>query len=405
LERKLSPGLSYGSISSTGVHRIARDGSLLGEKGAEVITTGRRVDYWEFYKMSKKIIDEVVSAGGYLNERCSTHMHVLASYYHNIAKPEHELGGNISEMERPMPEIIAANLHQLVRRYQNAITWMTMALSDPHALTRWEKFRVSVLEISALVLPMQQVSVEVYEHSDNNKYGWINYSNSLFSTGDGTILRFHVEFRAADGMLSPSAVAALACMYYALVIKAVEISRYGVVEVGDRAWLKKAIEIKRAILNNRKDYKEGDRFGDTSGIKPYIDILIGESMDLVLQLKAILTRVGPAFEVLERLAEKPIALRRCEGQSWEQIERDLEVKMEKEDHIDVALTEMITLNQIKECNSMQEWIHIVSEILAKDKDIRTVGINIRQQIDKFVNNKIDNGQLVWSNKIGSPILL
>ena len=54
------------------------------------------------------------------------------------------------------------------------------------------------------------------------------------------INRFHVEFRAADCLLSPSATAAIACMYYALIIKAVEISRYGLTEVGDGEWLDRA---------------------------------------------------------------------------------------------------------------------------------------------------------------------
>ena len=60
---------------------FVQDGSLLGKKGAEVITVGRRVDYWEFYKMAKTIIDTAVTKGAYVNERCSTHMHVLAGYY------------------------------------------------------------------------------------------------------------------------------------------------------------------------------------------------------------------------------------------------------------------------------------------------------------------------------------
>ena len=48
--KALSPTKNYGNVGSTGVHSITTDGSLLGDGGVEIITNGRRVSYWEFYK-------------------------------------------------------------------------------------------------------------------------------------------------------------------------------------------------------------------------------------------------------------------------------------------------------------------------------------------------------------------
>jgi hypothetical protein len=289
LQNELKPNNSYGQVAESGVHSITTDGSLLGKKGAEIITVGRRVDYWEFYKMANNIITRASKRGAYLNERCSTHMHALASYYGKVVPNQEKAGipGRVNEMERDMPEIILANLHQLVRRYQNAMTWMVMGLDEPKRMTRWEKFRVSVLPVSAVMHSMREVQEKVSANSGGNKYGWINYNQIEFA-GSGDVRRFHVEFRAADGIMSPSAIAAIACMYYALVIKAVEISRYGVVEIGDQAWLEQTMEVKNALLNNMKGYQDGDRFSDTRELYRYHDILVGESLDLVRQLKSIL---------------------------------------------------------------------------------------------------------------------
>ncbi len=408
LQNELKPNNSYGQVSSTGVHSITTDGSLLGKKGAEIITVGRRVDYWEFYKMARNIITSASSRGAYLNERCSTHMHALASYYGKVVPNQEKssIPGRVSEMERDMPEIILANLHQLVRRYQNAMTWMVMGLDDPKQMTRWEKFRVSVLPVSAVMHQMREVQEKVSANSGGNKYGWINYNNIEFA-GSGDIRRFHVEFRAADGIMSPSAIAAIACMYYALVIKAVEISRYGVVEIGDQAWLEQTMEVKGALLNNMKGYQDGDRFSDTSSLHKYYDILIGESLDLVRQLKSILINIGPAYEVLEKLAERPCALRRCEGQSWEDIEKSLEVIMNEEGRLDVAISEILTLNQVSECKDLDEWIQVTGQILRKDPNLEIDVDNavIEDTIRMFVDKNREDGKLVWSNRIGSPIMI
>jgi len=406
LNETLKPNNTYGQVNCSGVHSIKKDGSLLGQKGAEIITIGRRVDYWEFYKMVRNIMDNAMTHGAYMNERCSIHMHALASYYGKVIpnQEKNSVPNRVNEMEKEMPETILANLHQLVRRYQNAMTWMMMGLNEPDRMTRWEKFRVSVLPVSAVMFHMRDVCEQVSRNSGGNKYGWVNYNQVGFSD-NGDIDRFHVEFRACDGLLSPSAVAALACMYYALIIKAVEISRYGVVEAGDIEWMDQAGKIKEALLNNTKGYQDGDRFGDTSHLHKYQNILIDESLDLVRQLKSILIKVGPAYEVLEKLAERPCALRRCDGDSWRKIEEDLKVIVSKEDALIIRLEEVITLNQVTECSDEEEWISTVGRFLNERGGPVNNYAGVEESIRSYVIGKKEDGELVWSNKIGAPILI
>jgi len=391
---EFKPSHHYGSISPSGVVSITTDGSLLGDKGLEIITVGRRVDYWEFYTMSKKILDKAVSMGGYLNERCGAQMHLLASYY--------ESERVINEMEKDMPEIILANFHQLCRRYQNAITWMTIALDDPEHMTRWEKFRVSVLEISPVAKDMWTVVDEVARQAGGCKYGWVNYNRMNF-VDRGKINRFHIEMRAADATLCPTIYAALACLYYALAIKAVEISRYGLLKVGEEGWLKKAKVMKEALMNNCSGYDESDRFSHTKQALDYKENYIEESLDLVSQLKGILMKLGPAHDVLVKLAERPAALRRIKGETWEEIEKDLEVQIDESDHIEFKLNEIVDLRIIEDCRTLAEWITEVNRVLAEDREIdQKIG---NEAIEEFVNTKMREGEILWSDSVGSVVPL
>jgi len=404
----LNPSNHYGSIGSTGVHSVVGDGSLLGgsggkNKGVEVITVGRRVDYWEFFKMANKILSTTLKNGGWVNERCSIHMHLLASYYNG-----HE--AYYTELEKPVPDLILANFHQLVRRYQNALVWMTMGLSEPERLTRWEKYRVSVLEISALRHRMTDVKQLTYEVSGGNKYAFTNYTNMQYDrSGDATTL--HIELRYMDGIVSPSIVAAIACLNHALMIKAVEISRYGLLKMPGQEWFKETKRMKKYILNNMKPYGEGDRFGHTENVLKHKDYYIREALDLIQQLKHILIKTGPAYEVLEKLAEMPAALMRVEGRTWEQIEDYMKISLTNESILNLAVNEYIDLRLVDKCETIEEWIKAVTVNMWEDeqvaKTIKDNNINdmpeLEEAIKIMVKDGQNNGELIWSESLGTLV--
>jgi hypothetical protein len=406
MTRELKPSNSYGNLSKFGIHSITTDGSLLGKKGAEIITSGRRPDFWEYFKMAKKIIDLASESGAYVNERCSIHMHLLAAYYGKVAGDQSSLNP-VNELEKDMPEIILANLHQLCRRYQNAITWMTMGLDEAARMTRWEKFRVSILEVSPAMNNMVQVKEEVSRVAGGNKYGWINYMNNNFAD-NGDTRRFHIEMRVMDALMTPSAVAGMACLYVALVIKAIEISRYGLLNVGDNDWLKQAVEVKMALLNNMKGYQDGDRFGDTRNLPKYYDILTKESFELIAQLKHILIKLGPCYDILEKLAERPCALRRVAGQSWIEIEKDLAVAMPQETIFETRLAELIDTRAVDQCADKGEWVSEVARIMTEDPEVKKMdlgGLSVVDRIQEYMQTKEVDGELVWLEKVGTVALI
>lgn len=388
LHGDFAPSRRYGKVSPSGVVDIKTDGSLLGDKGAEIITIGRRVDYWEFMRMTEAILRKMEASGAFINERTGSHMHVLTSY----------IDREVNELERPMPQIIAANFHQLVRRYQNALTWLTIALDTPKHMTRWEKFRVSVMNVSPVTRDMCRVKEDVHHGSGGNKYGFVNYDNMVFN-GDNDITCFHVEFREADSTMCPSYYAALACLHYAFVIKAIEISRYGLLKVGDEAWMKKATAMKNVILNGTGNW-DSNRLGDTSKLLDNKDYFIEESMDLVRQMKSILIKIGPAYDVLKRLAKKPVALRRIEGDSWKQIESSLAVQMSETDVIHNKINELIDLQLIIDCKDMDEWIKEVKNVFAEERlDFP------EDHIRNHMETRLREGQVIWSTSLGCPIII
>jgi hypothetical protein len=400
LRDTLAPSQSYGNISASGVHSVVCDGSLLGKgkegKGAEVVTVGRRMDYWEFFNMIDGIFKESASKGAYMNERCSVHVHMLASYYDVKEGPNPR--STVSELEKPLPQIVLANFHQLCRRYQNAITWMSMGLDDIDHLTRWEKFRVSILNTSPVSKSMKDVIYELENLSGKpgGKYAWVNYMFSKFDP-NSNLTRFHVEMRAMDGIMSASAVTALACLNYALIIKAIEISKYGLLEVGPKDWMEQAKELKNIIMNNTSSY-DSDRLSNTSLLTDkYKQILRVESMDLINQVKHILFKLGPAYDVLEKLAEKPIAFHRCEGDTWESIENKLAVYRPVETIIDQKLFEFIDFRTFTGCTNEEDWISKVCTILENE------GIATPEQINLSFSALKRNGICIWSDNLGTVL--
>jgi hypothetical protein len=188
-----------------------------------------------------------------------------------------------------------------------------------------------------------------------------------------------------------------------MMIKAVEISRYGVIEVGDSEWMEQARVIKNALMNGTGDYG-GERFSDTRKLEKHYGVLIEESLDLVNQLKHILMRMGPAYQVLEKIAEKPCSLRRIHGDDWDKIEKDVCVEIAEDDKLYVLIDECIDLRYTHHCKSLEEWINQTAKILAENPDINPEN-DVKQQIENYITRKKNDGEMIWSDTLGSVIKL
>jgi len=386
VNRLLNPSEFVGKVGKSGALEVKKDGSLH-NGGIEVPTVGRRFHWNSFYSMCKGIIDPIVARGGYINDRCGQHFHILAGYFtENVNKA-------ISELEQPMPEIILANFHQLCRRYELAMFWMTATGDDPNRLTRWAKFRIPVSRYSALHNKMRRVQEEMKQNIEKNgKYASVAYHFCRFDD-ENQVSTFHVENRIADGCLSPSVVTAWAAMIYSMVLKAVRLSQYGVLEVGDKDFVTQLAAVAPHLVNGQERPYGEERFADTRMLAPHFPFLTELSLELVSLLKSELIYHGPAYQILTALANKPVALRRIEGQSWEDIEKSLWNQPQPESPLGEEIREVVDLARVSDCPVQDEWVAEVAAMLGRAPE----------EVRDVVRGLTEAGAIRWSDPMGSFI--
>jgi hypothetical protein len=403
--KQLKPSRFVGEHGAEGVYKVCKDHSLVSD-GVEVATVGRRVQFMPLYLMVKKIMDICRESGAYTDERCSIHIHLLASYltrgFSDNDRGREYIRQEITELERSLPEIVLANFHQLVRRYHCALIWMTTAGETKKHLTRWSKFRKPVLPYSALKKKMVDVVEEVGSASKSKrKYSMMNYQQIGFDE-DGQVSRFHVEARYLDGCFSPSAVAAHACLLYGLLLKAVEISRHGVLRAGTKEYMLQQNEMLNHLCNGTESW-DGPRHSDNSGLDPYIPILQAQSRDLVLLMKNTLTEETPADIILHKLSQRPLSIRRAEGETWEQIEADLAPTPAESSPVGAALVRLIDTVSVLECLTRIEWSSAAADQIAQETGAAASAektAEIAEEVRALTEQGEKKNRLFWSADLG-----
>lgn len=403
---KLRPTGRVDLAGKSGTFDVTTDGSLRGG-GLELISTGRRPTFHTLYAMVKGMLDSAKEQGAYIDERCGIHMHLLTGYY--------QMSGNkyfANELERPMPQVILANLHQLVRRYQAALVWITSCLETKEAMTRWEKFRIGIQDLSPMEMSMSELKKVQYERCcnyGNGKYGFLSYSGKKLAertkfNSNGDIEIFHVEFRAPDACWNPLAIASWAYLIYAALIRAVDLSVYGVMEYAQSP--EEAARIEReykALCNNCPTNWDGPRTSDTSGAHKHFEKYIEDSENLLEILKPTLLKEEPIFGILKDLAMKPISIRRIGGESFGDIEATMEKYVPKY-HGDELLTKIddsINLSMFTDCSSVKEWVeHTIDEIIKPKKKDRE---SVSKKIHEYIKGEIEADNLIWNATTGTLV--
>ncbi len=406
IREKLKPTGRVDLAGKSGIYDVTTDGSLVGG-GLELISTGRRPTFNTLYSMAKEMLEAAKTESAYINERCGIHIHLLTGYYSTGNKRF------ANELERPMPQIILANLHQLIRRYQAALVWMTSCLPSEKHLTRWEKFRIGIQDLSPMETSMSDLKKK--QHSicsglGNGKYGFLSYSGKKLEertkfNNKGDVEIFHVEFRVPDACWNPSIIAAWSYLIYAILIRAVDFSIYGVMEYAQSP--EESTKLKeeyKALCNNCPEGWGDDRVSHTSKASRYFERYIEDSESLLEILKPVLLAEEPVYGILKDLAAKPISLRRLGGETFENIETTME-KYIPEYHNDNLLAnvdESIDLSIFTDCSSLEEWIdHVVVEIVKPTKEEKG---SVLEKIRKYIQKEIDSSRMNWDETIKTLVI-
>ncbi len=319
--------------------------------GPEIQIIGRQPYYPALIDQYRAILRPLVAQGVRARPTCGLHYHTLT------------IG-----LSEPVPEIILANVWNLTRRYAPNLRFLTSAGNATEALCRRRNYtsHLEMVKLTPGIMSMRKIqqhlrdSKRVPEHQN-----FLNLEHIVF-TEDGEIQDFHLEFRFPDADLSSTSIVSKTFLFLAILLKAVEMSQYGVIHVGRvREWRRK-VELLDMLSNNEGNLATSD----TSQITPeIIDELRAGCREMLELLKPVFVRLAraageggdehPAFEVLSLLAETPLSLLRASGRDWDEIEQLLSeraaVTAGEWDRSDRRLIRAIELTELTGHTAPEAW--------------------------------------------------
>ncbi len=280
--------------------------------GVEIQVIGRLPYYSALLQQYRDLFAQLPE-GIRARPTCGLHYHVLA------------VG-----LAEPVPEIILANVWNLTRRYAPHLRFLTSAGDQMTALCRRRNYtsHLEMVRLSPGTMSMAQIQQALRESRvvpEHNNF--LNLEHVVFNE-DGSIRVLHYENRFPDADLSPTSIVAKTFLFLAILLKAVELSQYGVIHVGKIDEWRRKCQLLDWLSNNDGNLATSD----TSQITPeIIDELRAGCRELLELLKPVFVRFArasgegseehPAFEVLSLLAETPLSLLRASGRGWSEIEQ------------------------------------------------------------------------------------
>ncbi len=350
--------------------------------GLEIQVIGRQPYYPALLKQYRDIF-ALLPEGIRARPTCGLHYHALA------------IG-----LAEPVPEIILANMWNLVRRYAPNLRFLTSAGASREALCRRRNYtsHLEMVRHTPGVYSMRQIwqilhdSKMVPEHQN-----FFNLEHITF-TDDGDIRNFHVEFRFPDADLSPTSIVSKTFLFLAIVLKSVELSQYGVIHVGYVHEWKRKCQLLDWLSNNDGKLATSDTSKITEEVIEELRVGCRELLEL---LKPIFDRWehNPSFEVLSLLAETPISLLRASGRSWAEIEEMLAERAATPggelDRTDKKLMRCVELAELTGFSAVEAWKWAAAQELFLTP----------QELDRRLD-KLDRLRgLRWDARLGSVVFV
>jgi hypothetical protein len=360
VRQRLEPSYAFSYLGKLGVLDVQTE-----HCGIEVRVIGRHPDFWALQRQYQQIIGHLLTLGARPRATCGLHFHLLAP-----------------DLAEPMPEVILANLWNLTRRYAPELKFLTSAGDRPDGLCRRRNHN-SHLEM-VHHSPVMTTMAEIQQTLQTSKtvpphQNFLNLEHLSF-TPTGDVLPFHVEFRFPDADLCPTSVTAKTFLFMALLLKAVDLSQYGVIHVGKIDPWRRKVELLNLLSNNHGTLASSD----TSGVTPEIMAELRQGLAELLELlKPIFCRFidRSALTVLHHLADQPISLRRCQGKDWDTIEYTLSQVLPcletAFDEVDQDLMQHIELGEWCRFSCLETWQHNAAQELAISV------ASLRQRLDRI----------------------
>jgi hypothetical protein len=384
LIEKLQPSGDLGDLGEYGVFGVVSE-----HCGVEIQVIGRQPHFPALAEQYRNILLPLLAEGVRARPTCGLHYHMLA------------IG-----LSDPMPEIVLANVWNLTRRYAPNLRFLTSGGDSLQALCRRRNYasHLEMVRHTPGVQTMREIQQKLCESRQVPEHqNFLNLEHVRF-TDNGNIRDFHLEFRFPDADLSPTSVVSKGFLFLAMLLKAVEMSQYGVIHVGRiREWRRKC-HLLDLLSNNDGNLATSDTSAITSEMIEELRVGCRELLEL---LKPIFGRFAwtsfdgvedhPAFEVLSTLSETPVSLMRCSGRDWEDIETLLServaVKPGDWDKSDYRLIRAVELAELTGYGEPESWKWEIARELyltPQELDRRIV------RLDRWRGIK-------WDHKLGSMV--
>lgn len=300
------------------------DGSvhcINGRDGVEIVFGGTSENM-------KWIHDRLLKIESKLTENRCDEYHVSCSNHITL----------VTLQDRPIKKVVFRNLWNLTRAYSSALYWL--ASGDKLHLVRSQVFDNAKPNLNIAG------ESEVFGTSDvfRNKYNLLNIKKQEYVNITGADLTVQrqmkgvmIEFRNPDGFRVPSALASLMVMYRAMMMKALDLSLNGVLQIEGSMF------DENKVLTN-KILAEGQR--DTKLTPQEAEKVVRQAKELISFLTPQLKAHSPeAIPVLYKLADKPVSFR---SGKWMTIDKDLFKPNHNLTENETALIEMVVNHSITE---------------------------------------------------------
>ncbi len=375
VEKLLRPSKDMNRLGPLGVYDVVKE-----HCGVEVQIIGRHPHWDALCNQYRQAVRPLLKKGIRMRPTCGLHYHLI--------------GIGLAE---PVPEIILANLWNIARKFAPGLKYITSGGECREGLCRRRQHNAHLefMRQSPMELNMKQIqenlknSMDVPEHQN-----FFNLEHVRFDDA-GDISNFHIELRFSDGDLSAVSITAKTFLFFSMLLKAVEISKFGLLHVGKiKEWNRKK-ELMDMISNN--DGKLAT--SDTSAITPAIlDEYRKNAFEMLNFLKSIFIILdNPAEIVLQELCKSPISLRRINGDSWSKIDDDLDQLIRplgSYDELDHKIIKVIELGLVHGEPDMEEWFkHVAARVGIPEK-------TVQKRVKGYVFR-----EPVWNPQLGRMVFL
>jgi hypothetical protein len=336
LSRRLEPSRDNRRLGNTGVLNVSREIA-----GLEIKVIGRLPIFQHFIGHIRTIYGHLEQTGCLPDGRCGMHEHLLAVH-----------------LGEDMPSLILANLWNLTRWYAPALRFITSCGPSRDELTRRSGYcdHAELMALDAARMDMMEIksvtekSERVREHNN-----FLNIERVAFA-GPELVKAFHFEYRFPDMDMTRIGTVAKAYLPCAFILRAVELSKYGVIDPDPEELARRA-----RLLSRLSNDRGRDSMSDTSELTDDdLAALRDQARAMVRSLKPIWTFFDPkVHRALSLLAMTPVSMLRHHGNGWSDIESILASTTYRggsEDPLRDRVVTMLELMEIHGCDTPREWM-------------------------------------------------